>query len=139
MEVEAAGRSDVISFVANGRAFAIHKPDKFFKEIVPLYFRQSRLSSFKRQLNLYGFELINTGPSRGGYFHELFVKDRPEMCRRMRRVAVKVSSNGGNKNNNDSSNAKDTSNVSQQQLPSFNDPQQQQGGGNSNPTGHSPF
>jgi len=92
MEVEAAGRSDVISFVASGRAFAIHKPDKFFKEIVPLYFRQSRLSSFKRQLNLYGFELINTGPARGGYYHELFVKDRPELCRRMRRVAVKVGS-----------------------------------------------
>lgn len=91
-EVEAAGRSDVISFVASGRAFAIHKPDKFFKEIVPLYFRQSRLSSFKRQLNLYGFELINTGPARGGYYHELFVKDRPELCRRMRRVAVKVGS-----------------------------------------------
>ena len=90
LEVEAAGRGDVISFVANGRAFAIHKPEKFFKEIVPLYFRQSRLSSFKRQLNLYGFELINTGPARGGYYHELFVKDRPELCRRMRRVAVKV-------------------------------------------------
>lgn len=93
-EVETAGRSDVISFVANGRAFAIHKPDKFFKEIVPLYFRQSRLSSFKRQLNLYGFELINTGPARGGYYHELFVRDRPELCRRMRRVAVKVSPKG---------------------------------------------
>lgn len=90
LEVEAAGRADVISFVAGGRAFAIHKPEKFFKEIVPLYFRQSRLSSFKRQLNLYGFELINTGPARGGYYHELFVKDRPEFCRRMRRVAVKV-------------------------------------------------
>lgn len=95
LEVEAAGRSDVISFVANGRAFAIHKPDKFFKEIVPLYFRQSRLSSFKRQLNLYGFELINTGPARGGYYHELFVKDGPELCRRMRRVAVKVSPKEG--------------------------------------------
>ncbi|CAJ1968286.1 unnamed protein product [Cylindrotheca closterium] len=90
LEVEAAGRSDIISFVANGRAFAIHMPDKFFKDIVPLYFRQSRLSSFKRQLNLYGFELINTGPARGGYFHELFVKDRPDFCRKMRRVAVKV-------------------------------------------------
>jgi hypothetical protein len=94
LEVEAAGRADVISFVAGGRAFAIHKPEKFFKEIVPLYFRQSRLSSFKRQLNLYGFELINTGPARGGYYHELFVKDSPELCRRMRRVAVKVSPKG---------------------------------------------
>ena len=100
MEVEAAGRSDVISFVADGRAFAIHKPDKFFKEIVPLYFRQSRLSSFKRQLNLYGFELVNTGPARGGYYHELFVKDRPELCRRMRRVAVKVSTKNDNKSEN---------------------------------------
>ena len=90
IEVEACGRADVISFVANGRAFAIHKADVFFKEIVPLYFRQSRLSSFKRQLNLYGFELINTGPARGGYYHEMFVKERPELCRRMRRVAVKV-------------------------------------------------
>lgn len=64
------------------------------QDIVPLYFRQSRLSSFKRQLNLYGFELINTGPARGGYYHELFVQDRPELCRRMRRVAVKVGSKG---------------------------------------------
>eukprot|EP00980_Cylindrotheca_fusiformis_P020232 scaffold7316_cov123-Cylindrotheca_fusiformis.AAC.7 len=97
LEVEAAGRSDIISFVANGRAFAIHMPDKFFKDIVPLYFRQSRLSSFKRQLNLYGFELINTGPARGGYFHELFVKDRPDLCRKMRRVAVKVAAKNDKK------------------------------------------
>lgn len=89
-EVEAAGRSDVISFIADGRAFAIHKPEKFSKEIVPHYFRQSRLSSFKRQLNLYGFELINSGPAKGGYYHKLFIKQQPELCRRMRRVAVKV-------------------------------------------------
>ena len=55
-----------------------------------MYFRQSRLSSFKRQLNLYGFELISNGPSRGAYFHELFQRDKPALCRRMRRVAVKV-------------------------------------------------
>ncbi|CAB9515455.1 stress transcription factor B-2a [Seminavis robusta] len=91
MEVEQCGRVDVISFINNGRGFAIHKPDTFFKEIVPLYFRHSRLSSFKRQLNLYGFEQINIGPFRGGYYHEMFHRDRPEVCRRMRRVAVKVS------------------------------------------------
>jgi hypothetical protein len=26
-----------------------------------------------------------------GYYHEMFHRDRPEVCRRMRRVAVKVS------------------------------------------------
>ncbi|CAB9505502.1 stress transcription factor B [Seminavis robusta] len=90
MEVEASSKGHIISFVDEGRAFAIHKPNQFFKEIVPLYFRQSRLSSFKRQLNLYGFELISNGPSRGAYFHELFQRDKPNLCRRMRRVAVKV-------------------------------------------------
>jgi hypothetical protein len=101
LEVEQAGRSDVISFIANGQAFAIHKPDKFFKQIVPKYFRQSRLSSFKRQLNLYGFELINTGPARGGYYHEMFIKDRAELCRRMRRVAVKLSQQDEKQKNQD--------------------------------------
>lgn len=92
MEVELTGRTDIISFVSEGRAFAIHKSEVFFRDIVPLYFKQSRLSSFKRQLNLYGFELINSGPSRGAYYHELFQRAKPELCRRMRRVAVKVSS-----------------------------------------------
>lgn len=109
LEVEAAGRGDVISFVVGGRAFIIHKPDKFFKDIVPLYFRQSRLSSFKRQLNLYGFELINTGPARGGYYHELFVKDHPDMCRRMRRVAIKLVSKSGDQDTEGEKKAQDES------------------------------
>ena len=41
-------------------------------------------------MNLYGFELITKGPARGGYYHEHFVKDNPEACRRMRRVAIKI-------------------------------------------------
>ena len=91
-ETEAAGLSDVISFSPNGLTFAIHKPERFFKEIVPRYFRHKRLSSFKRQLNLYGFELISSGPYRGSYYHKLFVKGRPELCINMRRlVNTKIS------------------------------------------------
>ena len=85
LEQEAAGHADIISFVANGRAFMMHQPERFFKEIIPQYFRHKRLSSFKRQLNLYGFELITTGPARGGYYHKYFVKDNPELLRKMRR------------------------------------------------------
>ena len=84
-----------------------------------MYFRQARLSSFQRQLKLYGFEFFHysTGKSfesssssssssswfpsfqhcsghqqvlRGvAYRHELFVKDHPEYCRRMKRVSGK--------------------------------------------------
>lgn len=92
METEKAGMESVISFTDNGKAFEIHKPDRFFKEIVPNYFKQSRLSSFKRQLNLYGFELIATGPTRGGYSHEKFLKDQPELCRQIRRRDIKFNS-----------------------------------------------
>jgi hypothetical protein len=87
-EAEAAGRADVISFVTTD-AFRIHKPDVFFTEMVPRYFRHSRLSSFKRQLNLYGFVLMAKGIAQGGYRHELFRKDEPALCRKIRRVAIK--------------------------------------------------
>jgi hypothetical protein len=88
-EVEAAGKSDVISFTQDGTAFVIHKPTEFFRDICQVYFRQRRLSSFKRQLNLYGFELIARGPNKGGYFHENFQRDRPEIVRQVRRTSYK--------------------------------------------------
>lgn len=91
-ETEQAGQHDIISFSNDGNSFQIHKPDRFFKEVVPKYFKQSRLSSFKRQLNLYGFELIAAGMDRGGYMHESFKKDKPELCRTIRRRDVKFNS-----------------------------------------------
>jgi len=88
-ECEATGNDDIISFTADGKAFEIHKPDRFFSIIVPRYFKQSKLSSFKRQLNLYRFELITIGPSRGGYAHPNFQKYKPELCRQIRRRDIK--------------------------------------------------
>lgn len=88
-EVENDGKSNIISFTPDGRAFMIHKPEEFFADIVPKYFKQSRLSSFKRQLNLYGFEMITSGPMKGAYFHEHFLRDHPDLCRKLRRRDVK--------------------------------------------------
>jgi hypothetical protein len=58
--------TDVVSFFSHGRAFAIHKPRRFVQEIMPRFFRQTRLTSFQRQLNLYGFRRISQGPDNGG-------------------------------------------------------------------------
>ena len=85
-EVEAAGHGDIVSFTEDGRAFKVHKAEEFFRQIVQVYFKQTRLSSFKRQLNLYGFELIDHGPSKGSYYHELFMRDEPDLARQIRRV-----------------------------------------------------
>jgi hypothetical protein len=87
-EVEETGLSEIISFFPHGRAFAVHNPTRFVNEIMPRYFRQSRLSSFQRQLNLYGFTRISSGSDAGGYYHELFLKGRPNLSVHMRRVGV---------------------------------------------------
>jgi hypothetical protein len=46
---EREGMTDVVSFFNHGRAFAIHKPRRFSQEIMPRFFKQTRLTSFQRQ------------------------------------------------------------------------------------------
>jgi len=88
LEIEKDGNAHAISFFAHGRAFGIHDTDQFEEKIMPKYYKQSRLSSFQRQLNLYGFTRIVSGPDSGGYYHELFLKGRPALCTHMRRVGI---------------------------------------------------
>lgn len=52
---EREGLSEVVGFFSHGRAFAIHKQRRFVNDIMPRFFRQSKLTSFQRQLNLYGY------------------------------------------------------------------------------------
>ena len=62
---EQAGEG-VISFFSHGRAFGVQNPRRFVEEVMPKYFKQSKISSFQRQLNLYGFRRLTTGPDKGG-------------------------------------------------------------------------
>jgi hypothetical protein len=100
LESEASGKGDIVSFYSHGRGFGIHDPDKFVEEILPEYFKQSKLNSFLRQLNLYGFVRIQSGPDSGGYYHELFLKERPRFSRYMRRVGVPVKGEDRRKSKN---------------------------------------
>ena len=88
LEIEKDGNGHIISFFPHGRAFGIHNTDAFEEKIMPKYYKQSRLSSFQRQLNLYGFTRIVSGPDSGGYYHELFLKGRSALCTHMRRVGI---------------------------------------------------
>mmetsp|Transcript_47266 Transcript_47266/g.92190 ORF Transcript_47266/g.92190 Transcript_47266/m.92190 type:complete len:447 (+) Transcript_47266:234-1574(+) len=90
METAKDGKSDVISFLSHGRAFALHKQQNFIKEIAPKYFRFSKLPSFQRQLNLYGFQKINRGADAGAYYHVNFLRGKPGLCIQMKRTKLKA-------------------------------------------------
>jgi len=87
-DTENDGLANIVSFFPHGRAFAVHNMDRFVKDIMPKYFKQTKWNSFARQLNLYGFVRITSGPDEGGYYHELFLKGRLSLVHHMRRVGV---------------------------------------------------
>lgn len=88
-QVEADGWGHVISWMPHGRCFVIHKPKEFSELVMPHYFRQSKLTSFQRQLNLYGFCRLTRGEDAGGYYHELFLRGRLFLAKRMCRTKIK--------------------------------------------------
>lgn len=88
------GGVDIAAFVPDGAAFSFRDVDRFETEVMRKYFpRMNKFASFQRQLNLYDFQRISDGPSRGAYFHPSFHRDFPHLCREMRRTKIK---GGGN-------------------------------------------
>jgi len=81
--------SAIVSWLPHGRAFIVRRPKEFTSQIMPRYFRQTKLTSFQRQLNLYGFRRITQGADSGAYYHELFLQGRPLLSQRMVRQKVK--------------------------------------------------
>ena len=70
------GLGGVMSWQPHGRCFVIHEP-KRFDLILDKYFPTiSKLSSFQRQLTMYGFRRITKGRDRNGYFHCMFLRNR---------------------------------------------------------------
>lgn len=88
-QVEAVGLSHIIGWQSHGRCFVIHKPKEFATHIMPRYFRQTKLTSFQRQLNLYGFQRITRGKDARGYYHEYFLRNKAFLTAQIHRKKVK--------------------------------------------------
>jgi hypothetical protein len=86
--LEVDGLSHIISWQPHGRCFVVHKPREFVT-LLPKYFKLSKLASFQRQLNLYGFQRLTRGRDRAGYYHELFLRAKPFLAHNIQRLKVK--------------------------------------------------
>lgn len=83
---------DLISWSDNGQSFIIMDPPKFSQELSK-YFKHNNLSSFIRQLNMYGFRKVATIENSGlhpgtddlHFYHPDFVKDKPERLEAIKR------------------------------------------------------
>jgi hypothetical protein len=56
----------IVSWQPHGRCFKVHQPLRFATEVMPLWFHHTKFTSFRRQLNLYGFSRLTTGVDYGG-------------------------------------------------------------------------
>eukprot|EP00547_Thalassionema_nitzschioides_P008580 CAMPEP_0194225738 /NCGR_PEP_ID=MMETSP0156-20130528/40233_1 /TAXON_ID=33649 /ORGANISM="Thalassionema nitzschioides, Strain L26-B" /LENGTH=343 /DNA_ID=CAMNT_0038957805 /DNA_START=18 /DNA_END=1046 /DNA_ORIENTATION=- len=86
------GVDDIISWNEEGTMFIINNEHQFVSKILSSIFKQSKFSSFRRQLNAYGFERVpfpnNLDKSNGSaiiYSHADFKRDDPSACKRITR------------------------------------------------------
>ena len=80
----------IMSWQPDGRAFTIHKPDLFVKELLPKYFSCAEIgviktmNGFKEHLSKWGFVRFTTGPQAGAFVHRCFVRGKRSHCKQMR-------------------------------------------------------
>jgi hypothetical protein len=88
-KIEADGLAHVVSWQPHGRCFVVHKPKEFVNHVMPHYFKQTKMASFQRQLNLYGFNRLTGGLDKGGYYHEMFLRGKVSIAYDIHRKRVK--------------------------------------------------
>eukprot|EP00547_Thalassionema_nitzschioides_P001579 CAMPEP_0194208610 /NCGR_PEP_ID=MMETSP0156-20130528/7013_1 /TAXON_ID=33649 /ORGANISM="Thalassionema nitzschioides, Strain L26-B" /LENGTH=234 /DNA_ID=CAMNT_0038935615 /DNA_START=57 /DNA_END=761 /DNA_ORIENTATION=- len=80
------GVDNVISWDEEGSGFIIYDKKAFVLKILPKISKQSKYSSFRRQLTAYGFERVSLpGRATISYTHQAFRRDDPNACTTIRR------------------------------------------------------
>eukprot|EP00573_Skeletonema_grethae_P002933 CAMPEP_0201686122 /NCGR_PEP_ID=MMETSP0578-20130828/678_1 /ASSEMBLY_ACC=CAM_ASM_000663 /TAXON_ID=267565 /ORGANISM="Skeletonema grethea, Strain CCMP 1804" /LENGTH=622 /DNA_ID=CAMNT_0048170129 /DNA_START=128 /DNA_END=1996 /DNA_ORIENTATION=- len=75
--------SDVITWLPHGKGFIILQKKKFATEVMPIYFKHSKFTSFTRKLNRWGFTRVPRGPEAGSYYHKYFQRGNHHLCMQM--------------------------------------------------------
>ena len=103
MKCEGFNLKEVVSWQSHGKSFKIHNTEMFVEQILPLFFRHTRIKSFTRQLYNYGFRRVNRGEDTGCYHHHSFLKGNEQLVRKILRIKsqpkVTISNSSDNNRN----------------------------------------
>lgn len=80
--------ADIICWMPHGRSWRVLKPREFEIKVIPTYFEHSKFSSFIRQANGWGFRRVTQGRDRNSYYHPMFLRGLPHLCKEMKRPGV---------------------------------------------------
>jgi hypothetical protein len=78
--------SNIITWMPHGRSWKVLQPRVFETSVLPVFFESDNYHSFNRVINAWSFRRKSTGPDRGSYFHELFLRGKPHLQKFMRRL-----------------------------------------------------
>lgn len=98
--------NDLIRWQPHGRAFTINassNPKEFQEKVMKRFFHNSKVASFFRQINIYDFKRMKKGPDAGCYYHEMFVRGRPDLANAIPRNCVKGDASDRRRSSNDES------------------------------------
>ena len=78
--LEDASYSHIVSWTTEGDGIHIKDCDLFMEQIVPKYFKHSKISSFFRQMNMYYFKLVKSIKPNGKLFtNPQFIRGKREL------------------------------------------------------------
>ncbi|XP_017770603.1 PREDICTED: heat shock factor protein isoform X2 [Nicrophorus vespilloides] len=83
----------LICWAPTGSSFIIQNQAQFWYELLPVYYKHNNMSSFVRQLNMYGFHKMSTIENGAmdydkdeiQFFHQYFQKNKPELMKFIKR------------------------------------------------------
>lgn len=80
-DAEKHGFAHIVSWMPDGKSFKIHDEDAVVG-VLSTYFKSTKLRSFTRQLQIYGFDRFYRGPQKGICRHEMFQRGKRHLLSR---------------------------------------------------------
>jgi len=77
-----------LTWLPHGRSWKVTNRELFSEHGLPRYFGHKNFASFVRIINAWGFRRITKGADRDSYYHEFFLRGRPDLHDKMRRLSA---------------------------------------------------